>query len=80
MDLFNNQVGALTGSQNRMLSKDSLIAELIRMIYGGKMKIILKSANGNFLDCNGKLLKPEDYERKWNNSRCLVNSNESSRH
>jgi hypothetical protein len=80
MDLFNNEVGAAYGKSHPSLTPDSLIRDLIQLIDSGKLKIILKSAAGQPLDCNRRIIDETEYQTYWNNSRCLVNSNEAIRH
>ncbi|CAN5421460.1 hypothetical protein BH11BAC1_BH11BAC1_02250 [soil metagenome] len=74
MDLFNNKTGIDLGRKNKMLPKEE-IQKLVRAkILNGGMKIILKDARGNSLDCKGNIIELKNYSGTWNIPRCLVNS------
>ncbi len=76
MDLYNNNQGLLLISKNSDISKSGLIYRIINAIHEGKMKIIKKDANGNFLTCDGKLISEDSLKGKWKNNKCLVSSNQ----
>lgn len=75
MDLFNNQVGAKIGIKNYNSSKEKIIEIIISEIKEGKMKIIKKDSNGNFLTCEGVIISKEVLKSTWENNKCLVSSN-----
>lgn len=77
MDLFNNEEGIKLISKGSIVSKNGLVYRIINAIKFGKMKIIKKDKNGNFLTCDGKTLKEEELKGKWKNNKCLVNSNKT---
>lgn len=74
MDLYNNKEGIVIGCENLQLDKDSLKNSIIKEINKGRFKIIAKNKEGNFVDCAGNKLDPESLKGKWNNNKCLVNS------
>lgn len=70
MDLFNNEVGLSISS-----TKKGLVYKIINLIHKGKLKVIKKDANGNFLTCDGLIIPPDSLKGKWVNNKCLVHSN-----
>lgn len=76
MDLYNNNQGLLLISKNSDISKTGLIYRVINAIHEGKMKIIKKDANGNFLTCDGQIISTDSLKGKWKNNKCLVSSNQ----
>ena len=75
MDLYNNKVGASIVFRREELTKKEIEAEVIKLIKNGIMKIIAKDKKGNFLDCDGNIIEKETLKGKWENNKCLVNSN-----
>lgn len=76
MDLWNNEQGLLLTKKGSKIPKDGLIFRIINAIKIGKMKIIKKDKNGNFLTCNGQVIPNKELIGKWKNEKCLVNSNQ----
>ena len=70
MDLFNNEIGLSIRS-----TKKGVIYQIINLIHLGKLKVIKKDVNGNFLTCDGLKIPIESLKGKWENNKCLVNSN-----
>lgn len=77
MDYLNNDIGIAIGREQDTISTDSLIQYIKQEIIAGKMFVLKKDIQGNYLDCSGNILKPEDYQGKWLNDKCIVRSNES---
>ena len=77
MDLHNNDEGIKLISRGSVVSKKGLIFRIINAIKAGKMRVIKKDKNGDFLTCDEKVLKNEELKGKWKNNKCLVNSNKS---
>ncbi|TMM29828.1 hypothetical protein FDT66_08115 [Polaribacter aestuariivivens] len=75
MDLYNNEEGLKLITKNSDVSKEGLIFRIINAIHQGKMKIIKKDKEGNFLTCDGKIIPKETLKGKWKNNKCLVASN-----
>jgi hypothetical protein len=76
MDLYNNNQGLSLISKNSDISKSGLIYRVINAIYEGKMKIIKKDVNGNFLTCDGQIIPTDSLKGKWKNNKCLASSNQ----
>ncbi|WP_420552075.1 DUF6973 domain-containing protein [Tenacibaculum aiptasiae] len=75
MDLFNNEFGLSLTYKGSKTPKNGLIYRIINAIHAGKLKIIKKDKNGRFLTCKNKLISQESLNGKWENNKCLVNSN-----
>ena len=76
MDLHNNEVGLSLITKGSKTPKNGLIYRIINAIHQGKMKVIKKDKKGNFLTCNGKVIPLKSLKGKWENNKCLINSNE----
>ncbi len=76
MDLFNNEVGVKILKENPELHTADLIDKVILSILNGEMKIIKKNKEGQFLDCSGNKILKVDLIGRWENKKCLVNSNQ----
>ncbi len=72
MDLFNNDVGIRIGETAHTLEIENIVIEAVKE---GKCKIIKKDVEGNFLDCEGNVILKELLKGKWENEKCLVDSN-----
>jgi hypothetical protein len=72
MDLFNNTVGIAIGKER----PENLVQFVIEEVKKGNCKIIKKDTLGNFLDCDGNIIPTESLKGKWENTKCLVKSNE----
>ncbi len=74
MDLHNNRIGIQIIEKNESLVKYDLIEEVIFNIQLGKMKVIKKDDQGNFLNCAGNIIPLNSLEGTWENDKCLTNS------
>lgn len=74
MDLWNNEQGLLLTKKGSKTPKSGLIFRVINAIKSGKMKIIKKDLNGNFLTCDGAIIPQKELIGKWKNKKCLVSS------
>ena len=74
MDLHNNDEGLKLISKGSKVSQKGLIYRIINAIHHGKMKVIKKDENGNFLTCDGKIISKEELKGKWKNNKCLIAS------
>jgi hypothetical protein len=75
MDVFNNEIGFTIGTKNKSASLSALAELVISTIKNGELRIIKRNTNGNYLNCNGLLLRTNDLHFKWQNEKCLVSSN-----
>ncbi len=74
MDLFNNEIGLSLTVKNCKTPKNGLIYKVVNTITQGKMKVIKKNKKGQFLTCDGEIIKPKSLHGKWKNNKCLVSS------
>lgn len=72
MDLHNNFIGIQIG---KITVSENLKTVVIQSIIDGKCKVIKSDSKGNYLDCEGNTISPENLKGKWKNNKCLVNSN-----
>ena len=75
MDLYNNEVGLKIAKQYPDQTKFEIILTLIDEVKSGSMKILKKDCIGNFLTCSGEIIPKESLVGKWENKKCLVDSN-----
>ena len=75
MDLYNNWIGISIGSVKGSASRSELVHLVIDAVRKGKLRILSKDCNGNFLDCGQKRIPPDSLKGKWNTKKCLVPSN-----
>lgn len=75
MDLYNNEKGLTLITRRSITTKNSLIYKIVNAIKAGKMRIIKKNKEGDFLTCKGKRIRLDSLKGKWKNEKCLVNSN-----
>ena len=75
MDLHNNEEGLKLILKRSELSQQSLIYAIVNAIKDGKMKIIKKNKEGNFLTCEGEIIPLKSLKGKWQNKKCLIASN-----
>lgn len=75
MDLFNNTVGINIYKENKKASNLEIIALIIKNIHTGNLKVIKKDNLGNYEDCSGKEINLTKYKGKWENPKCIINSN-----
>lgn len=75
MDLYNNKIGIEIAKANKKVKGIGLQQLVIVSILAGKMKILKKDSLGNFLDEENEIIPADSLKGKWNNGKCLVNSN-----
>jgi len=74
MDLKNNESGVSLVEKHEIVSTDQVINKILEALAAGKLTIIKKDQNGNFVDCNGSLISKLEWAGKWNIPKCLVQS------
>ncbi len=74
MDLYNNKVGIKVGSAFKKVSKEVLMQKLTDSLKIGKLRILSKDQDGDFLDCSGKKIPLDSLKNKWETKKCLVPS------
>ena len=77
MDLFNNKEGLKLTTKRDEIKQKTLIYKVLNAILEGKMKIIKKDEEGNFLSCDGRLISATELKGKWENEKCLIPSVQS---
>jgi len=75
MDLYNNNIGIKVGSTFKVVSRNVLINKLIDSLQYGKLRVLNKDENGNFLDCQNKSIPLDSLKNKWDTKKCLIPSN-----
>jgi len=75
MDLWNNKLGIDLGDTYKKTDNKNMQEIIIQSINLGMLKIIKKNQSGQFLDANGNIIDPKELKGKWENNKCLVNSN-----
>ena len=74
MDLYNNEIGLKIAKKHLDQSKFEIILTVIDEVKTGSMKILKKDCIGNFLTCSGKIIPKESLKGKWENKKCLIDS------
>jgi hypothetical protein len=77
MDLYNNEIGLSLTQKGISHPKDGLIYTIVNAILAGKLKVIKKDTNRNYLSCDDKLITQKELKGKWKNNKCLMDSNYS---
>jgi hypothetical protein len=75
MDYLNNDIGIAIGNEQDTLNQIQLIDFIKQEILNGKLYVIKKDCSGNFLNCEGNIIKKENFQGKWFNDKCIVKSN-----
>ncbi|MBN2173908.1 MAG: hypothetical protein JW731_07245 [Bacteroidales bacterium] len=74
MDLWNNELGIGLGSENKEAGTIEIEEIVIESILSGKARIIKTDSNGNFLDCDDRIIPDDSLKGRWENNKCLVPS------
>lgn len=75
MDLYNNNIGLSFTQKGVAHPKDGLIYTIVNAILAGKLKVIKKDQHRNYITCDEKILSKKELKGKWENNKCLMNSN-----
>jgi len=75
MDLFNNLVGIDIGNKSKNKSKMEIIQQVLDSLQKGRLRILSKDNLGNFLDCQGKIIRVDSLKGKWHTKKCLAPTN-----
>lgn len=73
MDFLNNDVGIELGKQYKKSDEEEIKKQVIDLIRRGKLFVIKKDTQGNYLTCDGELLIIKKGE--WKTGKCIVPSN-----
>jgi hypothetical protein len=74
MDLHNNSAGAGSVTRCENISKDIIQKRIIDLLKEGKLLIIKKDNQGNYLYCDGTFIDTNKWKGKWDIPKCLVGS------
>ncbi|MCX7862722.1 MAG: hypothetical protein N2449_06980 [Bacteroidales bacterium] len=73
MDFLNNDVGIEVGLKYKELSNEEIKEKIIELIKEGKLFIIKKDKQGNYLTCDDNILHIS--QKLWVSGKCIVSSN-----
>jgi len=76
MDLYNNTAGAAVSGNKENWTEQKLIAEILRMVMEGELRV-LKKQGGVFYSCEGRPLEPHEMSGYWENDKCMVPSDQT---
>lgn len=77
MDLKNNRVGAESiGYCNMFNGAVDYQRIILNVLEEGRLSIIKKDKQGNYLYCDGTFIDTNEWKGKWNIPKCLVASNQ----
>jgi len=76
MDLYNNTAGAAVSGNKENWTEQELIAEILRMVMEGELRV-LKKQGGVFYSCEGRPLEPHEMSGNWENDKCMVPSDQT---
>ncbi len=74
MDMYNNKAGIEIGMKYPEVDKEQLQEIILEKLLKGHFIILKKDTHGNLLDCEGNVLKAEEYDNYWDIPACLVPS------
>jgi hypothetical protein len=72
MDLKNNELGFRIGHENKTIELFKLADLVITEIRKGEALYFKRNYSGNYLTCEGEIIKLEDYKGKWSVPKCLI--------
>lgn len=77
MDLKNNSVGAKAHDGSFMSGKNDFQRIIMQLLNEGRLFIIKKDKQGNYLYCDGTFIDTNEWKGKWkwNIPKCLIPSN-----
>jgi hypothetical protein len=75
MDLHNNVEGSNAIKNFGNITRFEIQQKIIDILKEGKLVIIKKDDQGNYLYCNGSVINIKEWLGKWNIPKCLISSN-----
>jgi hypothetical protein len=76
MDINNNQIGVSLRRNRGDLSGLIIQKKIMNLLNDGKLLVIKKDIQGNFLTCDGQIILLKEWVGKWNIPKCIVASNQ----
>jgi hypothetical protein len=74
MDLYNNETGIRIGVENKKIDLPLLKERVLDEMRSGKALYFKRNTKGEYLQCNDKVIRLEDYEKKWFIPKCLIDT------
>lgn len=74
MDLHNNLAGIKAEKEVKNYSKTIMQEKIILELYNGKLFMIKKNSEGDFLNCGGTVIPMNQWLGKWGVPKCIVPS------
>lgn len=71
MDLQNNAVGVKLIQKGEVVTAKELDELVIQAILQGKLWVLAKDTDGNYLNADGQVLSESAWKGLWNSARCL---------
>ena len=71
MDIRNNEAGAYSILKCNNVSQITIQKKIMDALKQGKLTIIKKDEQGNFLTCDGVIIPMKEWLGKWNIPKCL---------
>jgi len=75
MDLRNNELGFVIGSQNKVSTNEELKQLVIQEIQNGKAWYLKRNSRNEYVDCEGKIIDFGRFIVKWYIPKCLLKTN-----
>ncbi|MGZ3883623.1 MAG: DUF6973 domain-containing protein [Bacteroidia bacterium] len=75
MDLHNNELGFTIGVSDKHLPADQLAQKVTEALKKGEGVYLKRNSNGQYVDCDNKILDPETHKKKWFVPKCLIKTN-----
>lgn len=76
MDLRNNELGFLIGSNNKKATNEELKQLIISEIKNGKAWYLKRNKKNEYLTCDNQTIDLPDYKGIWSVPKCLIKTNE----
>lgn len=76
MDLRNNELGFLIGTNYKNSTIDELKNEILTQIKQGNAWILKKNSQNEYISCQNEPIIVNNYKNKWFLPKCLIKSNE----
>ena len=76
MDLRNNELGFLIGTNYQTVTKEELKKVILEQILLGNAWYFKKNGQNKYVSCNNEPILIEKYKYKWFIPKCLIKTNE----
>lgn len=72
MDLRNNEFGVFSMDNSKKVSKITVQKKVMDGLANGKLAVIKKDEQGNYLTCDGAVIILSEWKGKWGIPKCLI--------